>query len=161
MPSDPTPHDDDIPTAETAGPVIPNYRTAIGTAWVTLGRYRLIEAQLALAKLQSEGIPCTLADINAAAMNIPHHTDVKLQVMPDDLERATTILKQRTPLPAGDEDEEYFEEPWRCSHCRKTNIGYVPLVPHLLYLSLLLLGLPLLFISRRKRCNDCGHTWAE
>ncbi len=141
------------------GRVIPNYRTAIPTAWTTVGAFRPMEAQLALAKLQSEGIPCTLADEHVANMAYPLIIDVKLQVMPDDLERAAALLKKRTPLPDVDPDEDYLDEAWRCGRCRSTNVGYVPLSVELRLLSLLLLGLPLLFIRRVKICQDCHHSW--
>jgi hypothetical protein len=70
-----------------------------------------------------------------------------------------TILKKRTALPQDNAHEHYLYEPWRCGRCHKRNVGYRPLGPRLLYLSLLFLGLPLLFIPCRKLCRDCGHTW--
>ena len=70
-----------------------------------------------------------------------------------------TILKKRTALPQDNAREHYLYEPWRCGRCRKRNVGYRALVPHLLYLYLLFLGLPVLFMPCRKLCRDCDHTW--
>jgi hypothetical protein len=86
--------------------------------------------------------------------------DVRLEVLSHDLDRARELLESvRTHRAKDAEDEPYLEEAWRCSKCRGRNVGYVPLGPTLGVLTLLLLGLPLLFIPRRKLCTDCSHTW--
>ena len=135
--------------------------TASEARWVTLGKYIPLEAQLLQAKLRGEGIPCNLADQNMAQMYSGLiGIDVRVEVLSDDLERARAILEEaRSARERGAGDEPYLDEDWRCSKCRSRNVGYVPLGNLLYGLSLLMLGLPLLFIKRHKRCKDCGHTW--
>src|SRR4051812_4874572 len=127
--------------------------------WVLLGKYIPLEAQLIQAKLEAEGIPCNLADQNMAQMySALIGIDVRLEVLDHDLERARAILEAARATRATDaEDEPYLDEDWRCSKCRSRNVGYVPLGNLLFGLSLLMLGLPLVFIKRYKRCKDCGH----
>jgi hypothetical protein len=129
--------------------------------WVMLGKYIPLEAQLVQAKLQSEGIPCNLADQHTAQIySALIGIDVRLEVLDHDLERARAILEEVRAARVKDaEDDPYLDEDWRCSKCRSRNVVYVPLSPPMLILSLLLLGLPLLFVKRFKKCADCGHTW--
>jgi hypothetical protein len=129
--------------------------------WVTLGKYIPLEAQLLQAKLRSEGIPCNLADQNMAQMYSGLiGIDVRVEVLADDLERARAILEEaRAAREKNAGDEPYLDEDWRCSKCRSRNVSHVPLSGPMLVLTLLLLGLPLMFITRQKRCADCGHTW--
>jgi len=85
---------------------------------------------------------------------------VRLEVLDHDLERARAILEEVRAARVKDaEADPYLEEDWRCSKCRSRNVTYVPLSPPMLILTLLLLGLPLMFVKRYKRCADCGHTW--
>lgn len=149
--------DDHVPQ-----PLKLNYAaTASEARWVKLGKYVPLEAQLIAAKLQSEGIPCNLADQNTAQIySSLIGIDVRLEVLEHDLERAQAILEEvRVARAKNAEEEPYLEEEWRCSKCRSRNVSNVPLDPVLMVLSLLLLGLPLLFMNRSKRCGDCGHTW--
>src|ERR1051325_3815906 len=129
--------------------------------WVTLGKFKPLEADLVQVKLQSEGIPCNLADQNMAQIySGVIGLDVRVEVLADQLDQAREVLEAvREERVKNAQRDPYLDEPWQCSHCRGRNIGYVPLSPPMQMLSVLLIGLPLLFISRKKRCNDCGHTW--
>jgi hypothetical protein len=135
--------------------------TSTEARWVTLGKFHPLEAELAAGKLRSENIPCNLADQNMASMySAIIGIDVRLEVLSHDLDRARALLESVRAQCAKDaEDEPYLEEDWRCSKCRGRNVGYVPLTNILHLLSLVLLGLPLLFIPRHKLCKDCSHTW--
>jgi hypothetical protein len=137
-------------------------RSTPDAKWVLLGKYIPLEAQLIHAKLEAEGIPCNLADQNMAQMYSGLiGIDVRLEVLDHDLERARAILDEvRSVRAKNAEDEPYLDENWRCSRCRSRNVSYVPLSLVLMILTLLLMGLPLLFISRQMRCGDCGHIWA-
>jgi hypothetical protein len=128
---------------------------------VTLGKFIPLEAQLVAAKLQSENIPCNLADQNMAQIySSLIGLDVRVEVLAHDLERARAILDAVQAARTKDaQNEPYLDEPWRCSKCRSRNVGSVPLSLPRLILTLVLLGLPLLFIQRQKRCADCGHIW--
>src|SRR5881394_1379025 len=105
--------------------------------WVLLGKFIPLEAQLIQAKLQGEGIPCNLADQNAAQIYSGIlGIDVRLEVLDHDLERARAILDEaHAARRRNAEGEEYLEEDWRCSHCRSRDVGYVPLSKPLLALS--------------------------
>ena len=129
--------------------------------WVLLGKYIPLEAHLIAAKLQGEGIPVNLADQNMAQMySAMIGIDVRVEVLDHDLERARAILEEvRAARTKEAEDQPYLDEDWRCSKCRSRNVTYVPLSPPMLILTLLLLGLPLMFIKRHKHCGDCGHIW--
>ncbi len=131
------------------------------TRWVTLGKFVPLEAQLVATKLRGEGIPCNLADQNMAQLYSGLiGIDVRVEVLAHDLERARAILDAAKAARMKDApDEPYLDEDWRCSKCRSKNVNAVPLSVPLWIFSLTLLGLPLLFIPREKRCNDCGHTW--
>jgi hypothetical protein len=137
--------------------------TSSEARWVKVGKYAPLEAQLIAAKLQSEGIPCNLADRNTAQVYSGMvQFDVRLEVLDQDLERAKAILEEvRATRVKNAEDEPYLDEDWRCSKCRSRNVSHVPLNPLMLVFSLLLMGLPLVFVTREKRCNDCGHVWRE
>src|SRR5882762_5105521 len=95
--------------------------------WVTLGKFRPLEAQLAQAKLQSEGIPCNLANQNSAAMYADIlGIDVRLEVLTDDVDRARANLDQVRAARAKDA-EPYLDEDWRCARCRGRDVKYAPL----------------------------------
>jgi hypothetical protein len=137
--------------------------TASEARWVTLGKYIPLEAQLIQVKLRGEGIPCNLADQNMAQMYSGLiGIDVRVEVLSDDLERARAILEEaRVAREKNAQEEPYLDEDWRCSKCRSKNVSHVPLSPPMVVLTLLLLGLPLLFITRYRICHDCGHTWQD
>ena len=129
--------------------------------WVTLGKVIPLEAQLVAAKLHSEGIPTNLADQNMAQMySAMIGMDVRVEVIAHDLEHARGVLEKVRATRMKDAAEEpYLEEDWRCSKCRSRLVNYAPLSAPMLILTLMLLGLPLMFIKRYKRCTSCGHTW--
>jgi hypothetical protein len=59
------------------------------------------------------------------------------------------------------DDDGYVDEEWRCPNCHRKEIDLVPLSPLWVVLALALLGLPLLFVPRQKRCRVCGHIWKK
>jgi len=123
--------------------------------WVMLGKYTPFEAQLAQAKLQSEGIRCALGNENSANFNVPLMIDVELQVLADDAERARAVLGSVRNRRAT-HDKVVAEH---CPKCFKSNVDLVAFSVPFKVLAMLFLGLPLLLAYRFKRCNDCGHRW--
>jgi len=120
------------------------------------------EAQLAKAALESEGIEATIADENLIRLYWALSNaigGVKVQVRPDDLERARSLLASCQPLPeiylVKDEDEGQI----RCPGCRSDNVelqrwsrlGFVA--------SWVLLGVPVPIPRRRWLCRQCGIEW--
>ena len=129
--------------------------------WVTLGKFIPLEAQLVAAKLHSEGIPTNLADQNMAQMySALIGIDVRVEVLAQDMDHARSVLEEVRATRAKDAAQEpYFDEDWRCAKCRSRLVDYAPLRTVTLVVTLVLLGLPLLFITRQKQCSNCGHSW--
>jgi hypothetical protein len=125
---------------------------------VELCRLRLFEADLACAKLQSEGIDAVLHDQRIAVAHPFVFPDVPLMVPENQLAEAREILARPAsdldqdriadPSAQDPDDGEYIDEPWRCPKCRRKGVELVPMSPArkmLLYSFLATLALPLLF----------------
>lgn len=93
---------------------------------VQLRRMRSMEAQLARAKLESEGIPCFVDDELIAIADPLLFSEVTLQVRETDAEQATAILD--TP-PDDAKVDEYVDEAWRCPACHRRKVELLPLSP--------------------------------
>jgi hypothetical protein len=105
-------------------PVLPYYSGPPQLRLVTIRRLGSMEAQLAQAKLESEGIPCFVLDQNIATAHPLLVTEVKLQVAEADALRAEEILSQ--PV-ANDAEGEYADEDWRCPKCKQKKVDLLPL----------------------------------
>ncbi|HBR30125.1 MAG TPA: hypothetical protein DD789_11905 [Firmicutes bacterium] len=115
-----------------------------------------LDANLAKSRLEADGIRCYFFDEMTITMywlysNALH--GVKLYVKADDLERAYEILN--------DENEIELETDDRCPKCNLANIYYENVDQRWLYLSWLLLGIPLPFFHDRWTCRDCGYSRDE
>jgi hypothetical protein len=126
------------------------------------------EAELAASHLEAAGIHARIADRNTLGMHALLSVamgGVRVFVPAEDLEAARDVLSQDQrivdvpgagPYRGGttrDSDE-------ACSHCGSTDIEHPPprRVAWWGVLSVLLLGIPLLFV-RRSRCRNCGAHW--
>ena len=152
---------------------------------VTLRTYSdPVAVALAKAYLEDAGIPCFLADQMAAAMPAVFGAaiGIRLQVMEKDAEEAHRLLNHldeelaesvivEDGLSGDDEEAAMAKSPEitgqtaptvdaQCPRCRSTRIEkeYLPTFGRLL-ITLLLLGLPLLFLTPRRTCRTCGHTF--
>ena len=105
-------------------PVIPYYTAPPQLRLVTIRRLGSMEAQLAQAKLESEGIQCYVLDQNIAMTHPLVFTEVKLQVAETDALRAEEILSQPA---AADAAGEYADEDWRCPKCKQKKVDLMPL----------------------------------
>jgi DNA-directed RNA polymerase subunit M/transcription elongation factor TFIIS len=123
------------------------------------------EAELARIKLESAGIPCFLAGREFASMYwlfSGANRGVKLQVKRSDAERALAALG---PEPAAPDQEVEAEAGADesvtplCPRCHSDEIVYERFSRRFFYLSLLVLGFPLLWGGRRYRCDRCGYAW--
>lgn len=93
---------------------------------VTFRKMRTMEAQLAKAKLESEGVRCFVANENINAAHPFLWSEVTLQVPESELKRAAEILDR----PAEDDDEgEYVDEEYRCPKCHRREVDLMPLSP--------------------------------
>jgi len=122
-----------------------------------------MEAELAKAKLDSEGIFAFVADGYTVTMNWLYSNamgGVKLQVPEPDVERALDILAYEPHKQAAHEADlidSANQEP--CPKCRSNDTEYQRLSTRLVFLSWLLLSFPLPFFKRKWKCNNCGFSW--
>ena len=87
-------------------------------------KMRGMEAELAKAKLESEGIECFIADQLISVANPWLFSEVRLQVREDEIHLARDILDR----PADDTREgEYTDEAWRCPQCHRKTVDLLPL----------------------------------
>ncbi len=116
------------------------------------------EAHLNRAKLESAGIWSFVADESLVSANQFFSTalsGVKLQVRESDAEEALRVLgriPEEAPVSAeSDEDN--------CPQCHSKDIQYETFPLRWIFLSIFLLGFPLLFLRRKWKCNNCGNEW--
>ena len=124
---------------------------------VTIGRYSMpYEANMVKSQLESAGIPAFVADEYTVGMNWLYSNalgGVKVQV-PESLEsEAKKILASET-----EPSEPCESEAKNCPVCNSKNTEDF-LDKRSSFLTWMLLGLPLLLPTEKKRCNDCGHCW--
>ncbi len=130
---------------------------------VTVATYtQALEARVALTRLEESGIEAFLADENLVTMNWMWSNavgGVKLQVHGSDAERAGDLLaldvSADTPSPAP-EDSDPDEA---CPVCGSERVGRERYRRRLVYVSWLLLSVPLPFLRRSHRCQECGLRW--
>ena len=124
-----------------------------------------VQAHVVRSQLEGAGI--------RAAVDGEHHVTanwlisnaiggVKLLVHERDAESARRILEDKGP-DVRDEDtgDETDVKPSleRCPGCGSNRIYRERLKRRLVFLSILLLGIPVPFLSREMVCETCGHKW--
>jgi rubredoxin len=112
------------------------------------------EAHLLRLRLEAGGVPAFVQDENVVNLNWLLSNavgGVRVQIFEGDLEAAKEILAE----PPLDETPTRIECP-RCGS-GKTSIDEFP--KKLAFLSLIILGFPIVFSSRRWSCSECGHHW--
>ncbi len=124
------------------------------------------EAHVHRAKLESEGIPAFVADENVVTMNWFYSTaigGVKLQVAEPNAERAQQILNDIDRF-NGDRDALPEDQP-QCPRCRAFSGSYETFDPRAAFIPQVLTiwisgssaGVPIPFLSKKWRCNECGY----
>ncbi len=123
-------HDDEArrprPVLPVDGPVVPAYFPKQAGQMSVLRQMGLMEAELAKAKLESEGLICFIENRDVAGVNPLVVPDVKLKVPVDQVELAEWILARPAAEDAGGE---YADENWRCPMCHRKNVELMPLSP--------------------------------
>ena len=127
---------------------------------VTINTYNFPhEAHLARTRLESEGIPAFVHDEN---MNLVYGgaVAVRLQVPQEFIEQAQDILWEDAedewePDPSA-EAPALTVGPVTCPRCQSLGAVEVTTGKLPVLLTVLLLGLPLLFQTQRLRCRTCG-----
>lgn len=121
------------------------------------------EAQLARAALEAEGIEATIADEHLIRLYWALSNaigGVKLQVRPDDAERARDLLASCKPLPELYLVSEEDAGQQRCPECRSVRVDFERWSRLGFVSSWVLLGLPLPIPRNRWICRNCGAEWA-
>ena len=116
----------------------------------------LTEADVLCSKLEGNGIKAFLPDQGTVSAN-PLYANaiggIRVQVDENDLERAHEILQGSLPSA----DRGMFE----CPKCGSDAVAYEKVSKRFAFLTLLLLGIPLLWFKRECKCNACGHKWKQ
>jgi len=113
------------------------------------------EAHLLRMRLEALGIEAFIQDENLIQIDLLLSNaigGVRVQVADEDEQAVRELLKEDTGIPAE-------ADALRCPKCGSTSIETEQFSKRLAFLSLLLLGIPLLLMRRRLRCNACLHTW--
>lgn len=125
-------------------------------------------AYLAKAKLESKGINAVINDEYTATMNWLYTNaigGIKLKVLSGDAEKALKILNENNldeNIEAlRDEGFEIENDAIVCLYCKSTKIIDERYSKKWAYLSILLLGFPLLFKKRTFLCLDCKYRWKK
>jgi Putative prokaryotic signal transducing protein len=122
------------------------------------------EAHLACSALQAAGIHATLADDHIVAANWLYSNvvgGVKVLVPVEDAAAAQAVLAIPAEIDPGAVAEGGGAIPvidaTTCPRCGSYNVGPVTPGRRLLFLSWLMVGMPVLPVVRRTKCGDCGH----
>ncbi len=126
-------------------------------------------AHLAKGKLESEDIECFIFDEHTSSMNWFYNNaigGIKLKVRAEDLTRAQLILQETSN--AVQEDSEVVQDyegsidqddKNKCPKCGSENVEDEKYSKKFFYLSIILLGFPMLFKNRKYVCSNCGNKW--
>ncbi len=129
--------------------------------FVTVARYRdLPLAELAKAKLESEGVYCHLLNKHHIGLNWLYSQalgDVHLQVESEDERRAQQILTNDESDLLDNEALEFptIEENDLCISCGSERLELIK-YSRLSCILMIITQLPLIFWGTRYRCKDCG-----
>ncbi|QEG21506.1 putative signal transducing protein [Mariniblastus fucicola] len=125
-----------------------------------------IIAHLSRNRLETAGITAFLDGEHHIAMDwmIANAVGgVKLLVAADDAEQAAQILSEslssENVSPTGPDRTDKLEREDCCPACGSGDTHRERLHRKLIFLSILLLGVPLPFVSRKIACSSCGHRW--
>jgi DNA-directed RNA polymerase subunit RPC12/RpoP len=115
------------------------------------------EAQIAWAKLDSQGIPAFIVDehtINAQWLYSNALGGVRLRVPDEFAEEAYSILTEDN---ASDVENEQGYDSVQCTQCGSFNTEFTKARKRGAYLVFLLLDFPLYPVEHEHKCRDCGH----
>jgi len=114
-------------------------------------------AHLLRMRLEAGGVTAYILDENTVQMDwlISNAIGgVRVQIAEEDIENAREILSEVLPVaPSNDHPI--------CPSCASKNTAPHELPHRLSFLSLGLIGFPLLFAKHQWKCADCGKTWDE
>lgn len=122
-----------------------------------------IEAHLARSRLECEGLVCSLADehiVGVYWLSTSAVGGVKLQVRERDREQALRVLEETSARPVASAEwvTGDLDAP-RCPSCGSLRVERERFNRRLVFLSWVLLGIPLPFLRRFEHCRRCGERW--
>lgn len=145
---------------------------------ITIASYsQTYEAHIARSFLESHGVEGFIADEHLVSANWLYSNaigGVRLQVRTRDVKAAQALLASHERALAedsldidwgevdpswSDEVREESDSVYSCPQCRCSDVYYEAFSRRLIFLSILLLGIPLPFLSRTWICDRCGHRW--
>jgi hypothetical protein len=116
----------------------------------------LIEADALCATLEANGIRSFVPDQGAVSAN-PLYANaiggIRVQVADADEPLAQEILRNERPGS--------LRGMFTCPKCESDSVKYERVSRRLAFLSLLLIGIPLLWAKRQCTCTQCGHKWKQ
>ena len=116
----------------------------------------IAEADALCLRLEADGIKTFIPDQGAVTAN-PMYANaiggIRIQVADGDLPRACEILQGVRPAV----DRGMF----RCPQCASDSAHYEKVSRRFAFLTLLLIGIPLLWHKRQYSCQNCGHQWKD
>ena len=131
----------------------------------------IFEADLIKGKLESEGIQCYIPDEHTFTAN-PLHAgaigNLRIDVNVKDYDNATKILndyniKDSVKNESNDNIHEngIKDGTIKCPNCFSNNVIRERYSKKYAYLTILLLGFPVLFRTKKCKCYDCNELWTE
>jgi len=133
--------------------------------WVTVAAYsQPIEAHLARAHLESEGIPCLVGDEHLVRVDwfLSNAVGgVKVLVPAWEAERARDVLRPRPRLVVVADEGEPADGELICPRCRSYDVYYRRYSRRIASVFILLFGFLIPWQNRRWTCTQCGYEWKE
>ena len=130
---------------------------------VTVARFSTLpEAQLALGRLQAEGIDAALLNDNLVTQSWLYSNaigGIQVQVPAEDAERALEILELPEPVAELQAEVSALPADTVCPRCGSLDISYIQPGKRTTFLSWLLLSYPAVQFSPKLRCRACGAEW--
>jgi len=129
---------------------------------VTIARFnRDSQAHIVRALLISHDIETFVADEHLISVNWLYANaigGVKVQVKTSEVQKAREILAQKPDLQFREVIDKVNTNQL-CPKCHHDNIVYEKYNRKVYFLSWLLLGIPLPFLKKTWKCQDCNHQW--
>jgi rubredoxin len=139
------------------------FESPIGKGPVTVARFSSVpEADLAVGRLQAEGIDAALLNDNIVTQNWLYSNaigGIQVQVPAEDAERALEVLGLPEPAEELQAEASAIPADISCPTCGSVDISYIEPGKRVTFLSWLFLGYPVIQFSRKLRCHVCGAEW--
>lgn len=108
-------------------------------------------------RLEAAGIPAYVQDENMVQLDWLKANMIggaRVQIAEEDVEAARELLAQ-------ERGGSGFKPALVCPKCGSTHVARQPIPARTAYISILLFGIPLLWLRRSLRCEECLHTWKQ